>query len=441
MRMAIQTALGGANPETDTESVDLDAMGEEEGRKLDEALAAAFKMYKQSKKTQPTKAEERVETTLTHFRMRVFDLIDAYLKHGPNMVICLELMLYIFEMLPIAIKETKHNQILGRYRQIFNSLVKIKHFNVDVQDVSAEQLPQILTDLMEKVAKGSSFPDKNQYILKACQFIVICSQLIEKNNAGVKSTNIDQVFGKYLNEFIVERNPALTLNVFQALFRMNWSGNWRLAKTLSENGLNKETRTVRKTQSLLLLREFVKNRRFINSDSQTATKTLKAVVLNLCSYMENAQKTHTMSQNELSELVQFLLELHSLEKQNAVSKSIPWKQIGSQLQKLRTFNLSSQNMNYYLRLCKLLQLDPIKNTQQVQQNGNNAKSNGKSKNNNSDDTAEEEEEEEEGEIEKPNGSVKRKRSSNSLKQKRLKKEERLKCASQDMETVSFINVE
>ncbi|XP_065093135.1 uncharacterized protein Mybbp1A [Ochlerotatus camptorhynchus] len=436
MRMAIQTALGGANPETDTESVDLDAMGDEEGRKLDEALAAAFKMYKQSKKTKPTKAEERVETTLTHFRMRVFDLIDAYLKHGPNMIICLELMLYIFEMLPIAIKETKHKQILERYRQIFNSLVKIKHFDVDVKDVSAEQLPQILTDLMEKVAKGSSFPDKNQYILKACQFIVICSQLIEKNNANGKDTNIDKVFGKYLNEFIIERNPALTLNVFQALFRMNWSGNWRLAKTLSDNGLKKETRTVRKTQSLLLLREFVKNRRFINTDSQTAQKTVKAVVANLSAYMENAHKALTISQNEFSELVQFLVELQSLEKQNADFKSIPWKPIGNDLQKLRTFNLNSQIMSHYVRLCKLLQLEPVKNTQNAQQNGSNVKPNGKPENSHSD-----EENEEETRVEKSNGSVKRKKSSNSLKQKRLKKEERLRAASQGLETVSFINVE
>lgn len=303
MRMAIQAALGGANPETDTESVDLDDMAEEEGRKLDEALAAAFKMYKQSKKTKPTKAEERIETTLSHFRMRVFDLIDAYLKNGPNMVICLELMLYIFEMLPVAIKETKHKQILERYRQVFNNLVKVKNFNVDVKDVSAEQLPQILTDLMEKVAKGSSFPEKNQYILKACQFIVICSQLIEKNSENRKATNINKIFGKYLNEFIVERNPALTLNVFQTLLRMNWSGNWYMVKTLADNGLKKEVRTVRKTQSLLLLREFVRNRRLISSNPRAIQETFKYVVANMNSYMKEAQQSSTVSQNEFNELV------------------------------------------------------------------------------------------------------------------------------------------
>lgn len=438
MRMAIQTALGGANPETDTESVDLDNMAEEEGRKLDEALAAAFKMYKQSKKTKPTKAEERLETTLTHFRMRVFDLIDVYLKNGPNMVICLELMLYIFEMLPVAIKETKHKQILDRYRHVFNSLVKIKNFNVDVKDVSAEQLPQILTDLMEKVAKGSSFPEKNQYILKACQFIVICSELIEKNGEGKKSTNIHKIFGTYLKEFIIERNPALTLNIFQTLLRMNWSGNWYLAKILTDNGFKKEVRTVRKTQSLSLLREFVRNRRLVTSNPAAAQETVKSIVANLNSFMKEAHQS-SISQNEFNELAQLLLELHVLERQLPDPKNIPWQQIGNNLQKLRNFNLNSQIMNNYLRLCKLLQLEPIKNSERVQQNGSKPKVNGKSAHSDS----EEEEKEEENDVEesKSNGSVKRKKKSNSMKQKRLKKEERLKAASQGLEAVSFINVE
>lgn len=438
MRMAIQTALGGANPETDTESVDLDNMAEEEGRKLDEALAAAFKMYKQSKKTKPTKAEERLETTLTHFRMRVFDLIDVYLKNGPNMVICLELMLYIFEMLPVAIKETKHKQILDRYRHVFNSLVKIKNFNVDVKDVSAEQLPQILTDLMEKVAKGSSFPEKNQYILKACQFIVICSELIEKNGEGKKSTNIHKIFGTYLKEFIIERNPALTLNIFQTLLRMNWSGNWYLAKILTDNGFKKEVRTVRKTQSLSLLREFVRNRRLVTSNPAAAQETVKSIVANLNSFMKEAHQS-SISQNEFNELAQLLLELHVLERQLPDPKNIPWQQIGNNLQKLRNFNLNSQIMNNYLRLCKLLQLEPIKNSERVQKNGSKPKVNGKSAHSDS----EEEEKEEENDVEesKSNGSVKRKKKSNSMKQKRLKKEERLKAASQGLEAVSFINVE
>ncbi|XP_053693094.1 uncharacterized protein LOC128741349 isoform X2 [Sabethes cyaneus] len=439
MRMALHAALGNANPETDTESVDLDNMNEEDGRKLDEALAAAFKLFKQSKKSKPTKADERVETTLNHFRMRVFDLIDIYLKTSPNMIICLELMLYIFEMLPVAIKEPKYKQILERYRNIFNMLIKIKQFNEDAKDVSSGQLSQILTDLMDKVAKGSSFPDKNQYLLKACQFIVICSQLIGSNGSKKNAAGIDKVFCKYLKEFIPDRNPPLTLNVFQSLFRMNWSGNFRLAKILAENGLQKEVRTIRKTQTLQLLKELFKNRRLVSNEPSLTLTTLSVVVNSLVSYIDELQQSRNISQNEFCELVQLLLELYSYQQQHPEGQTIPWKQIGSKIQTLRPEALNSQTMNFYLRFCKQLQLEPIKNSQSKKKVGSKTVEKTKTLNGEPNATASDDDEME-TELPVGNGAVKRKRDGDTLKQKRLRKEERLKAASEGMEMVSFVNV-
>uniref|UniRef100_A0A182S7R4 Uncharacterized protein n=1 Tax=Anopheles maculatus TaxID=74869 RepID=A0A182S7R4_9DIPT len=132
MRQTIQTALGGANPETDTESVDLDELDEEQGRKLDVALSAAFRAFRKTKPRKrkgPTRVEKQMDTVLTHFRMRVLDLIDAYLKQEPDMLLCLELMLYIFEMLPVGLREeAKYGAILKRYIHIFNTLIRIKKF-------------------------------------------------------------------------------------------------------------------------------------------------------------------------------------------------------------------------------------------------------------------------------------------------------------------------
>ncbi|XP_055541040.1 uncharacterized protein LOC129727326 [Wyeomyia smithii] len=442
MRLAIHAALGNANPETDTESVDLDNMNEEDGRKLDEALAAAFKMFKQSKKSKPTKADERIDTTLTHFRMRVFDLVDIYLKTSPNMIICLELMLYIFEMLPVAIKEPKYKQILERYRNIFNMLIKIKHFNEDTKDVSPDQLSQILTDLIDKVAKGSSFPEKNQYLIKACQFIVICSQLTDSSGAKKNGATIEKAFCKYLKEFIPDRNPPLTLNVFQSLFRMNWGGNFRLAKVLAEHGLRKEVRVVRKTQTLQLLKELMKNRRFVSNDPSLTWKTLQIIGNSLSSYLDEVQGSRSITQNEYCELVQLLLELHSYQQQHLKEQVVPWEQIGSKIQTLRPENLNSQTMNFYVRLCKQLQLVPAKNSQSKKKgafmrDGFQSTEKAQLLNGGGSD------ENDEVETEQPvgNGAVKRKKNSNPLKQKRLRKEERLKAASEGLELVSFVNVE
>ncbi|XP_052864982.1 uncharacterized protein LOC128271471 [Anopheles cruzii] len=503
MRQAVQAALGGANPETDTESLDLDEIDEEQGHRLDVALAEAFRSFrngrKQGGKQKPTKAELQMDTVLTHFRMRVFDLIDAYLKHaGPDMAICLELLVYVFEMLPVAIREeTKYGAILHRYRQIFAALTRIKQFR---SVAPAVQLNQILRDLIDKVAKGAQFPERNQYLLKACQFIVLCSQLLEKHNDaprtnGTETVNgtesesslqVDKVFGKLLTEFLTHRHPPIAFSVFQNLFRMSWTGNWYLAVTLTSTGLQVNTiRGQRRTQALQLLRELLKNRRFINSDLPRAAPSLRTICIALTKYLADLEGTmangdagageRTIGQSELYELLQVLLEMHSLlnslrqpgQEEAKKKPMLRWERIGAQMQSLRRFNLNSQTMASYRQLCQRLQLTPIANGEVTvpkvtKENGTSGKkqskkeskkeskkllSNGKA---HADEEQQEEpstlnggDEEELATEEQPKRKRKKKDQAegpetSSKKEKRRRKEARLQVASQGMEAVSFV---
>uniref|UniRef100_A0A182Q7A1 Myb-binding protein 1A n=1 Tax=Anopheles farauti TaxID=69004 RepID=A0A182Q7A1_9DIPT len=388
MRDAIQTALGPANPETDTESIDLDELDEEQGRRLDEALTAAFFAFRKTKTSRkrkgPTKAEKQMDSAVTHFRMRVLDLIDTYLKHEPDMLHCLELMLYIFEMLPVALREeVKYGPILKRFRQIFGTLVRIKKFKRDATGVGMDQLVQILRDLVEKVAKGVAFPDRNQYLLKACQFIVICSELLESKQgpeqAGQQSGEpnaVDRAFGDLLVEFITNRNPPLALNVFQNLFRMRWNGNWHLAERLFRAGLKVDTvRAIRRIQTLQLLRELLRNRRLINSDPKRSTDALRSICKEaLTPYIDQLEASvidgdRSIGQNELHELLLVLLEVHSLSSQLAADgkkedkkkQLLKWEKIGEKVQAMRLFVLNSQTMSSYRQLCQRLKLQPIGN--------------------------------------------------------------------------------
>ncbi|KFB53208.1 hypothetical protein ZHAS_00021514 [Anopheles sinensis] len=392
MRQAVQLALGGANPDTDTESVDLDQMDEEQGRKLDAALSDAFRAFRQAKssnqKKGPTTVEQQMDTVLTHFRMRVFDLIDAYLKHEPDMILCLELMLYVFEMLPIAMREgSKYGAILNRYKQIFNTLVRIKEFRRNAQDVGAEQLNQILRDLIDKVAKGVAFPERNTYLLKACQFIVICSQVLEshdrerKQNAGSETLQVDKIFGDLLADILTNRNPPIALNMFQTIFRMPWSGNWHLAVRVATDGLKVgPIRGIRRIQVLQLLRELLRNRRFVSLEQPLAKQSLATICTDaVAPYVAELKDAisggdRSIGQNELFELLQLLLEIHrlqpqpdgamvskKLQKQQKSHQLLPWETIGQQVQAMRRFALNSQSMSSYRQLCNRLGLTPIGN--------------------------------------------------------------------------------
>uniref|UniRef100_A0A2M4B9Z0 Putative dna polymerase v n=1 Tax=Anopheles marajoara TaxID=58244 RepID=A0A2M4B9Z0_9DIPT len=508
MRQAVQAALGSANPDSDAESLDLDDIDEEQGRRMDLALAEAFRSFRKNRKPggkqKPTKAEQQMDTVLMHFRMRVFDLIDVYLKHEPDMIICLELMLYVFEMLPIAIREeAKYGPVLNRYRQIFDMLTRIKQFrrNAAASDVDASQLNQILRDLIDKVAKGAPFPERNQYLLKASQFIVICSQLLEKQNENASSesnTNddgmngaggaipsvdndvmqVDKLFGKQLTEYLTSRNPAISFNVFQNLFRMTWRGNWYLAITLTSTGLQVATiRAQRRIQALQLLRELLKNRRFINSELPKAASSLRTICIALTKYMADLEEAvsgsqngeRTISQNELYELLQVLLEMYNLlnnlqqqqdHKEVKKQPMLRWDRIGAQVQALRRFNLNSQTMSCYRQLCQRLKLTPIGNGD-ILVNGATGKQNKDKKSKISKVQYDHEDDQEpftiegnehkngptiKGEgvsMEESGKEVKRKRKQQNVveskKEKRRKKEERLLIASQGMEAISFAN--
>ncbi|XP_050068162.1 myb-binding protein 1A [Anopheles maculipalpis] len=383
MRQTIQAALGGANPETDTESVDLDDLDEEQGRKLDVALSAAFRAFRKSKPSRkrkgPTKVEKQMDTVLTHFRMRVLDLIDAYLKQEPDMLLCLELMLYIFEMLPVGLREeSKYGAILKRYIHIFNTLIRIKKFKRDAAGVRMEQLDQILRDLIEKVAKGVAFPERNEYLLKACQFIVICSQVLAKQEAGRESNAVDRTFGELLTEFISNRNPSLAFGVFQNLFRMQWSGVWHLVDKLVSGGLKlSSVRSIRRIQTLQLLRELLRNRRLINADQPRSGTALRNICNEaLAPYVTELEAAvsagdRSIGQNELYELLMVLHEVknHSPMVSNAGDKKkvdkkselLKWDTIGAQVQSMRLFALNSQTMSTYRRFCQRLNLSPVSN--------------------------------------------------------------------------------
>ncbi|ETN59544.1 DNA polymerase v [Anopheles darlingi] len=509
MRQAVQAALGSANPDSDAESLDLDDIDEEQGRRMDIALAEAFRSFRKNRKPggkqKPTKAEQQMDTVLMHFRMRVFDLIDVYLKHEPGMIICLELMLYVFEMLPIAIREeAKYGPVLNRYRQIFHMLTRIKQFRRSAAtcDLDASQLNQILRDLIDKVAKGASFPERNQYLLKACQFIVVCSQVLEMQNEGLRSegkTNgdvtdgtggatstvendvlqVDKLFGKQLTEYLTSRNPAISFNVFHSLFRMSWSGNWYLAITLTSTGLQVATiRAQRRMQALQLLRELLKNRRFVNSELPKAVSSLRTICIALIKYMADLEEAvsggkngeRTIGQNEFYVLLQVLLEMHNLlnnlqlqqdPKEAKKQPLLRWDRIGTQVQALRRFNLNSQTMSCYRQLCQRLKLTPIGNGD-IHTNSAAEKQSKKDKQNRKSKEQDDQKADQEPVTAESNGhnrgsivngegepmessgqEVKRKRKQQDVvetkKEKRRKKEKRLLIASQGMEEISFAN--
>jgi DNA polymerase phi len=103
------------------ESVDVDDMDEEEGRRLDNALSEAFSMLKGSKTNKKSKKQLNDDRVLMHFRIRAIDLLEIYLKSEhvgteASLSSYIDIMLVLFSLLEYCIRDMHQKPLENRVR-------------------------------------------------------------------------------------------------------------------------------------------------------------------------------------------------------------------------------------------------------------------------------------------------------------------------------------
>ncbi|CAB0035357.1 unnamed protein product [Trichogramma brassicae] len=143
VRLAVQSALGSAaNPETDgEEDLDVDCIDEAEGERLNDQLAAAFRILKENRKSR-SKKQQKDAQALTHFRTRVLDLLEMYFESEPSMSLALATLVPLFALLQFSIQDAHQRPLEMRVRGCLKRLSACKKFREC--DVTGEMLTTIL---------------------------------------------------------------------------------------------------------------------------------------------------------------------------------------------------------------------------------------------------------------------------------------------------------
>lgn len=186
VRLAIQQALiadmeegGGAS------DIDVDDITPEEGKKLNESLGNAFKMLMEQrnlKSKKKSKSVKMADKALLHFRMRVLDLVDIYLKNNPQMEICLEILIFFYDLMPFAVSQ---QQFYQRFEKIFAQLSQLKTFSLEtVQNVTQKNLAEIFNRILEKLSMEKFNVQSQLYFKNACTFMIYSSHILQ-NLAGI----------------------------------------------------------------------------------------------------------------------------------------------------------------------------------------------------------------------------------------------------------------
>jgi len=412
VRMAVQNALGAAGG--DGEEMDVDEIDDAEGVRLDNALAEAFKLLKANRKKKKTKADEMAEKMLLHFRMRALDLVEMYLKNSPQMEICLETLVYFYDLMPVAMRNEKQSPLLVRFNAIFTQLAQLKSFSLEtVQNVTQKHLAETLTGILSKTVKEKTNIQQSQHFTRACIFLINCSQILQKLTPG--DDEVLKIILQYLQEFYSHRNPILQLHTFKQFLAMQWNGNFKLAKYISDEGLKPTIRSVRRTQSLQMLTVFFKNHNLFKQNVKDAEKYQQKVCERLKTY---AGAVDEIPEGELLELIQFVMAMRQRKEFSSKTELV------AAIQKFRGhLHLKPNVLSTYKSFCGELKVPFVPNEdvkvpttkQNGIVNGNHAVAvkNGKA---------------DEKEVKPVNGSTKRKKTSNK-KELKMKKQQRLEAAS------------
>ncbi|CAG5044426.1 unnamed protein product [Parnassius apollo] len=260
LRMAVQKALGAAAPDTDTESIDADTINEEDGKKIDEALAEAFKQFYQGK-GKKSKKDRKDKKALSDFRVRVLDLIDIYLEKDPAMDVCLAMITPLTRSLEFCIQDNQCIELENRIRKTIKNLCKIRKFS-STQDVTIGTLCDHLKSVVDKGTRSHfMFQALGDVITYFATFIIHCSIKITSNMPKKKKhvSPLIDILKDALRNYFRNRNCLLPIIFFHNVLQLEWDGNYDLVPIIVDNIFDKDVRHFRRNEGIELLAGFYRS--------------------------------------------------------------------------------------------------------------------------------------------------------------------------------------
>lgn len=356
LRMAVREALGGY--QTDEESVDIDNIDEEQGKQLNEALAQAFKQFKPNLGKR-NKKQKKEDETLTHFRVRVLDLIEMYLDSEPSMLLTLEVMIALLSLLEFCVRDDHQKPLQDRVRSCLKKLTAIKKFST-LSDADETILGDLMGSLLEKGTKNALIvQEMGDKIGECCVFVIRCSQQLQTMEATPKKVKkklrkvFDEILLEALERFFKNRDCFTPYSLFHNILQSNWEGGVGLIEKLIEYAFSDNVRLFRRNQALELLKLFYTNHRFLNAHNKTQFHII------LCEKTINLLNGNDLKINEkyISKLFNLLIALKRAPLDQTV---LNWQQIGESVRHYRSQNvLSKDGKVAYKKLCAILGIQSL----------------------------------------------------------------------------------
>lgn len=356
LRSTVREALHQNGYQTDDESVDMDCITEEEGDRLNAVLGDAFRGVKPSRGRNAKQGKD--EKTLTHFRVRVVDLIEMYLDAEPKMYFCLEIAFGLLQVLEFAIRDVHEKPLENRVRGCLKKLTGVKKFS-DADGVDESVLVTMLESLLEKGSKSSlMYQDMGDKISECVVFLIRCCQTVAPAKPRrVLKGRVFEIVRTALEQYFTKRDCLLPVVLFKSIVQTSWGGVFGMLPILVSNAFDDDIRPFRRSQALELLRIFYQTNRLRVENPEAYgkhTAPVEAAVLDRSVQLLRA--TQSPSGLKVKEkYISNLFNLLSTMKSGAPGESPDWAAIGELARQYRsTVALAKDAKVAYNKLCRCL---------------------------------------------------------------------------------------
>ncbi|CAH1163207.1 unnamed protein product [Phaedon cochleariae] len=365
LRMALHQALATNGYQTDEESIDIDQISDTEGEKLDSALADAFKQFKPNRGRR--KKQSKDQETLTHFRIRVLDLIEIYLNSEPSMLLTLEIMLPLLQAVEFSIRDEHQVPLLNRLKSTLRILTNLKKFQ-DTEGVNETVLRDLLNSLLEKGTKNTWIvQDMGIQIADCCIYVIRCSNYLTALEDTPKKTKkhlrkfLAQEIGRELETYFHQANCLTPFVLFVNVMKLNWDGVLKVVSLLLQYVFDEEVKPFKKNQALELLKLFYNNKRYLNNEPAKIKEELTADHECFSENVISLLKSLLNENNVKDRFISNLFDLLSAIKTCGLNiDNIQWIDISEHVREYRsTVSFSKDAKTAFNKLCARLGVSNI----------------------------------------------------------------------------------
>ncbi|KAJ8078693.1 DNA-directed DNA polymerase [Marasmius tenuissimus] len=230
----IQAATG----ETDDDESEEEFMDDDQMMEIDQHLAEVFRMrLDETKKGKDTDAEREA----IHFKNRVLDLVDIFLKKRPTSPLIIRVVLPLADVATRSTSDEK--QLSDKAQGILRSRIG-KHKELP-SDFDIDSALTVLKNVHERASHARSTGDLST--LTDCS-VFISHALISSGRAE----DVVQLYRESLSDFLIRKSSSLNTAFFEEFLRRFQSEAWALRNdvlSLSEKAVN----AYRRCQALQLL--------------------------------------------------------------------------------------------------------------------------------------------------------------------------------------------